>query len=44
MASGGVGGAIFLEIRPGAGFQTGDFVTGEVGGVTVERLASQPET
>ena len=31
-------GTAVLEIRPGAGFKTGDFVTRKVGGATVERL------
>ena len=26
MTSGGQGGSVFQEIRPGAGFETGDFV------------------
>ena len=32
-------GTVFQEIRPGAGFQTGDFVQRRLGGATiVERL------
>ena len=29
---------VFQEIRPGAGFKTGDFVIEKLGGLTVERL------
>ena len=31
-------GAVFQEVRPGAGFKTGDFVKRKVGGATVVRL------
>ena len=34
----GARGTVFQEIRPGAGFKTGDFVKRKVGGATVERL------
>ena len=33
-------GTAFQEVRPGAGFKTGDFVEEKFGGVTVERLRS----
>ena len=29
---------VFQEMRPGAGFETGDFVEETLGGATVERL------
>ena len=32
-------GAVFQEIWPGAGFQTGGFVEEKLGGATVERLS-----
>ena len=31
---------MFQEVRPGAGFETGDFVTEKLGGATVERLCA----
>ena len=31
-------GTVFQEIRPGAGFKTGDFVKEKLGGATIERL------
>ena len=36
-------GTIFQEIRPGAGFKTGDFVKEMLGGATVERLQPQEQ-
>ena len=35
----GARGTVFQEIRPGAGFKTGDFVKEKLGGATVERLS-----
>ena len=35
-------GAVFQEVRPGAGLKTGDFVQETLGGVTVERLDCTP--
>ena len=41
MASGVSRDTVFEEIRPGAGFETADFVTEKcVGGATVERLVT----
>ena len=34
----GAGGTVYLEIRPGAGFKTGDFVKEKLGEATVEPL------
>ena len=33
---------VFEEVRPGAGFETGDFVKERLGGATVERLSGGP--
>ena len=38
MTSAGVRSTVLQEIRPGAGFKTGDFVEEKLGGATVQRL------
>ena len=40
-SGGGQRGTVFQEVRPGAGFKTGDFVTEKLGGATVVRLSSR---
>ena len=35
-------GTVFQEVRPGAGFKSGDFVERTVGGATVGRLRPRP--
>ena len=32
---------VFREIRPGAGFETGDFVEEKLGGATIEQLGGR---
>ena len=37
-------GTVFQELRPGAGFKTGDFVKAKLGGAIVERLLFLEQT